>query len=103
MGWASAAIELLWQGQVVTLHPRGHSMAGRVNDGDRVTVEPIGERELRVGDGVLVRLHGKEYLHLIKAIQGGRYQIGNNRGGINGWTGRQAIAGIATVITPDER
>ena len=80
MGWASAAIELLRQGQVVTLHPRGHSMAGRVNDGDRVTVEPIGERELRVGDGVLVRLHGKEYLHLIKAIQGGRYQIGNNRG-----------------------
>ncbi len=103
MGWASAAIERLRQGQAVTLRPRGHSMAGRVNDGDLVTVEPLGERELRVGDIVLVRLHGREYLHLVKAIQGPsghpRALIGNNRGGINGWVGRQAIAGIATTVT----
>jgi hypothetical protein len=75
-------------------------MAGRVNDGDLVTVEPLGERDLHVGDIVLVRLHGREYLHLVKAIQGGRSLIGNNRGGVNGWVGRHAIAGIATTVTP---
>ncbi len=74
-------------------------MVGRVNDGDLVTVEPLGERELHVGDVVLVRLQGREYLHLVKAIQGGRASIGNNRGGVNGWVGRHSIAGIATKVT----
>ncbi|HEY8741845.1 MAG TPA: hypothetical protein VIU62_02020 [Chloroflexota bacterium] len=46
MGWASAAIARVRQGQVVTLRPRGHSMTGKVNDDDLVTVEPLGEREL---------------------------------------------------------
>lgn len=66
MGWASTAIERLRQSQSVTLRPRGHSMAGRVNDGDLVTVEPLGERELQAGDVVLVRVHGREYLHLVR-------------------------------------
>lgn len=98
MGWASAAIDRLRQGQVAIVRPRGHSMAGKVEDGDLVTVEPLGARELRAGDVVLVRIHGHEYLHLVKAIQSGRYLIGNNRGGVNGWVGRQAIAGVATTI-----
>lgn len=98
MGWASAAIAALQQGQTVTIRPRGHSMTGIVNDGDWVTVVPLGERAPRVGDVVLVRMHRREYLHLVKAVQGGRYLIGNNRGGINGWVGRRAIAGVATTI-----
>lgn len=99
MGWASAAIAALQRGQTVTIRPRGHSMTGKVNDGDLVAVEPLGERELRAGDVVLVRVHGREYLHLVKAVQGGRYLIGNNRGGVNGWVGRRAIAGVATKVT----
>jgi hypothetical protein len=42
---------------------------------------------------VLCRIHGNEYLHLVKAIQGGRFQIGNNRGFINGWIRAGAIYG----------
>ena len=101
MGWASAAIERLRRGQTVTVRPHGHSMAGKVEDGDLVTVEPLGERELHSGDIVLVRVHGREYLHLVKAVQGDRYLIGNHRGGVNGWVGRQAIAGIAAQVIPD--
>ena len=99
MSWASAAIDRLRQGQVVTPRPRGHSMVGRVNDGDLVTVEPLDERELRVGDIVLVRIHGHEYLHLVKAVQGVRSLIRNNRGGVNGRVGRSAIAGMAMQVT----
>ena len=103
MGWASAAIDRLRQGQVVTLRPHGRSMVGRVNDGNLVTVEPLGERELRAGNILLVRLHGREYLHLVNPIQGGRSLIGNTRGGINGWVGRQhseeSRAGVATKVT----
>jgi hypothetical protein len=82
------------------VRPRGHSMAGKVDDGDTVTVEPVGERQLRAGEVVLCRVRGREYLHLVKAVQGNRYLIGNNRGGINGWIGRAAIFGIATRVEP---
>ena len=99
MGWANAAIDRLRQGQAVTLRPHGHSIAGRVNDDDQVVVEPLDERELRVGDIVLVRLHGHEYLHLVKAVQGVRSLIRNNRGGVNGRIGQSAIAGMAMQVT----
>jgi hypothetical protein len=53
---------------------------------------------LNVGDIVLVRVHGTDYLHLIKAINQGRFLIGNNRGGTNGWVGKNALYGIAIAI-----
>ena len=77
-------------------------MAGKVDDGDTVTVEPVRERELHPGDIVLCKVRGHQYLHLVKAVQGNRYLIGNNRGGINGWVGRSAIFGIATSVEPSQ-
>lgn len=74
-------------------------MKGKVNDGDLVTLEPCDPNELEVGDIVLVKVRGRVYLHLIKAKSSdGRFQIGNNRGGINGWVGANSIFGIATEI-----
>ena len=46
-----------------------------------------------MGDIVLCKVRGNEYLHLIKAVQGERFQIGNNRGLINGWVPPSAIFG----------
>ena len=60
-------------------------MKGRIESGHRCTVEPVDCSTLSVGDIVLCRVRGAEYLHLVKAISGERFQIGNNRGGINGW------------------
>jgi SOS-response transcriptional repressor LexA len=100
MSWASFAIEGLKKGETVKIRPRGHSMRGKVNSGDLVTLEPIQSDALKVGDIVLVKVHGNVYLHLIKAINGPRFQIGNNRGGINGWVGANCIYGIATHIEP---
>lgn len=100
MSWATFAKEALRRGETVQVRPRGHSMSGKVNDGDRVTLEPCDPATLQVGDIVLVRVHGADYLHLIKAIQQERFLIGNNRGGINGWVGRHAIYGRATHIEP---
>jgi len=77
---------------------RGHSLTGRVYDGDRATVAPLGDRLPAVDDIVLVRCRGREYLHLVKARQADRFLIGNNRGGLNGRVGRRAIFGIATQI-----
>lgn len=73
-------------------------MKGKVNDGARVTLAPVDPSSLKVGDIVLVRVSGSDYLHLVKAIDGKRFQIGNNRGGVNGWVGPSAVYGIATEV-----
>jgi hypothetical protein len=93
MGWAAAYIDKLGKGQTVSFRPRGHSMAGKIDSGQLCTVEPVDAATLRVGDIVLCKVNGRDYLHLIKAVQGGRYQIGNNRGRVNGWVGANSIFG----------
>ena len=40
-------------------------------------------------------------LHLIKATDSERFQIGNNRGRINGWVGKHGIYGKAIKIGED--
>ena len=62
------------------------------------TVTPIGDAVIAVGDIVLCRVKGNQYLHLVKAIQGERFQIGNNRGGINGWVTHRQIFGRLTEV-----
>lgn len=100
MGWAKFAIEALQRGENVTIRPHGHSMRGRVNDGDRVTLAPADPEQVEVGDVVLVRVNGNILLHLIKAKNDGRFLIGNNRGKINGWVGPNSVYGVAVEIEP---
>jgi len=98
MGWATGYIERLKQGETVQFRPRGHSMSGRIESGQLVTVAPITSPP-NVDDIVLCKISGGQYLHLIKAIQGDRFQIGNNRGHINGWISRNGLFGIVTQVT----
>ena len=101
MGWASQYIEQLKTGATVEFRPRGNSMQPRIRSGQlcRVTPVPLGT-EPQVGDVVLCRVRGSEYLHIVKAVQEDRFQIGNNRGGINGWIGRSGIFGILVEVRP---
>jgi len=75
-------------------------MVGRIESGQLCTVEPVDVATLVPGDIVLCRVSGSEYLHLVKAIDGVRFQIGNNRGGINGWVGASNIFGKCIRIEP---
>ena len=74
-------------------------MTGRIESGQLCTVEPVDPSTLEVGDIVLCRVKGNEFLHIVKAIQGERFQIGNNRGFINGWIGANGIFGKCTSVT----
>jgi len=49
-------------------------------------------RRVEIEDAVAAHRRA-EYLHLVKAVQGARFQIGNNRGHVNGWVGASAIFG----------
>jgi len=101
MGWANAHIEKLKLGEVVQFRPRGNSMVGKLESGQLCTVEPIADHStLRVDDIVLCRVNGNQYIHLIKAIQGSRFQIGSNRGRTNGWIASDSIYGKCVRIEP---
>ena len=50
---------------------RLHDPAG-IESGDLCTVEPVDPAALQAGDIVLCKVRGAEYLHLVKAVQGGR-------------------------------
>ena len=92
MGWATQYIAKLKNNETVSFRPRGNSMQGKIESGQLCTVEPINDFErLRKGDIVLCKVNGSEYLHLVKAIQGLRFQIGNNRGRINCWISANSI------------
>ena len=100
VGWADGHIARLEAGETVQFRPRGNSMSGKIASGDLCTVAPIGDHVLAAGDVVLCRVNGNQYLHLVKAIQGDRYQIGNNRGGVNGWVSRRQIFGRLVAVEP---
>src|SRR5438552_2622554 len=98
MGWATGYIAKLREGEQVSFRPRGNSMSGKIESGDLCTVRPVDATTLKVGDIVLCKVNGREYLHLVKAIQGPRFQIGNNRGRINGWVSANAIFGKCVSV-----
>ena len=98
MGWADGHITRLARGETVSFRPRGNSMVGKIASGQLCTVAPLADHAVTVGDIVLCRVKGAQYLHLVKAIQGERFQIGNNRGGINGWIGRAQIFGRLVAV-----
>jgi hypothetical protein len=98
MGWASDYIVRLRRGETVQFRPRGNSMRGKIEPGQLCTVEPVDPAAVGVGDVVLCKVNGRQYLHLVKAVQGERLQIGNNRRRINGWISRNGIYGKCTRI-----
>lgn len=98
MSWADGAIEELRAGREVTVRPRGHSMEPKVPDGATVLLVPAKPEEIQRGDIVLVRVAGNVYLHLVRAVQGRRFLIGNNKGSTNGWAGPAAVYGLAVKV-----
>ncbi len=99
MSWASKHIEKLRAGETVSFRPTGHSMTGKIESKQLCTVQPIADyASLVVGDIVLCRVAGNEYLHLISAIEGDRFQISNNRRFINGWIKASGIFGRLVAI-----
>ena len=93
MSWASKYIIDLQAGHTVEFRPRGYSMVPLVQDNQLVKVAPLKD-EPEQGDIVLCVVQGRQYLHLVKAVQGDRVLIGNNKGGLNGWTPRKHVYGV---------
>ena len=94
MSWAKTHVERLLLGDTVALRPRGNSMRPLIESGSLVTVEPLPPHLMpAVGDIVLCKVKGMVYLHRVLAREGRRFQIGNAKGHINGWTTREQLFG----------
>jgi len=99
--WATHWIEKLKRGETITLNPRGNSMTPKIYSGQQVTVAPLKpEDRVELGDIVMCRVHGMDYLHLVTSISGNQetFQISNNHGHCNGTTTRNKIYGKVIKI-----
>ncbi len=96
-------IEKLQNGEEVVAGEGGNSMVPIISSRQKVTYSPIEEHsELKKGDIVLAKVKGNLYTHLIKGVKGKdkklQFLIGNNHGGINGWTSYKNVYGKVTEI-----
>ena len=98
--WADQHIEDLIAGHTVQFRPHGRSMEPRILSGQLCTVEPVDASTLSVGDVVLCTVGCAQYVHIVKAIDQNRFQIGNNKGGINGWIGPDTVHGKLVRVEP---
>ncbi len=96
MSWLREAIEALEQRREIAVRPRGHSMRGRIEDGELVRLVPL-YGPVCAGDVVLVRWKGGALLHLALEVEPDRVLIGNNRGGVNGWAPIANVLGRAAM------
>jgi len=96
VGWASIYIAKLRTGETVSFRPRGHSMTGKIESGQLCTVAPVNVATLKVGDIVLCKVGGSEYLHLVKAIRNDKDELARRTGCIDAG-GLHAGAGTPAV------
>ena len=70
----------------------GNSMTPILKSRQAVICEPVtDETVLSKKDIVLCKVNGRFYLHLIHAIKGDTFLIGNNHGHMNGWTSKRNV------------
>lgn len=100
MGWVKDALAALAEGRAVEVRPQGgRSMAGRVDPGQRVTLEPLAsDAPLTIGDVVLVLWKGNHILHVVHDVRGAEVLIGNALGTANGWVPRTDVVARAVAI-----
>ena len=91
-------LDLLKTGQKVVNREGGNSMTPLIKSRQPVTIEKVDVSKLEKGDIVYVKVRGRIYTHKILALRVGEAQIGNNHGGVNGWTKLENVYGIITEI-----
>ena len=81
-------LDLLLEGKSVITSEKGNSMTPLIKSGQKHKLEPVKDiKDIKVGDIVYCKCKGKFFTHLVKALDINKgLLIGNNKGGINGWT-----------------
>lgn len=80
-------VEKLLKGETIISKEPGNSMLPLIKSKQPIKLEPATWEQVEVNDIVYCKVHGFYYTHLVKAKDNDKgVLIGNNKGGINGWT-----------------
>ena len=95
MNWK---LDKLQKGETFITSEKGNSMVPLVKSGQDHKLAPATWENVAVGDIVYCKVKGRYYTHLVKAKnQDKGCQIGNNKGGINGWT-KQVYGQVIEIL-----
>jgi hypothetical protein len=80
-------LEKLQNGETIVTSEKGNSMVPLIKSGQEHKLEPTIWQDCNEGDIVYCKVKGNFFTHLVKAKNSEKgLLIGNNKGGINGWT-----------------
>ena len=96
-------VDRLLGGETFISSEKGNSMTPIIQSGQKHVLAPVTDlSEVEVGDIVYARVHGFFYTHLVKSKDTKKgVLIGNNHGGINGWT-KKVYGKVIKVLKPGE-
>lgn len=90
--------KLLEEGKIFETSEKGNSMTPIIKSGQKHILEPVNWENCEEGDIVFCKCKNSYYTHLVKAKNDTKgCLIGNNKGGINGWT-KQVFGKVIEVI-----
>ena len=91
-------LEKLQNRETFITSEKGNSMIPLIKSGQHHKLAPATWQEVEVGDIAYCKVAGRFYTHLVKAKNEQRgVQIGNNKGGINGWT-KQVYGKVIEIL-----
>jgi selenophosphate synthetase-related protein len=91
-------LETLLKGESIITSEKGSSMVPLINSGQKHKLEPVSWDECNPRDIVYCKVKGRFYTHLVKGVNLDKgLLIGNNKGGINGWT-KQVFGRVTEVF-----
>jgi hypothetical protein len=91
-------LEKLQNGETFVTSEKGNSMVPLVKSGQSHRLAPITWEECSEGDIVYCKVKGNFYTHLVKGKNLDKgLLIGNNKGGINGWT-KQVFGKVIEIL-----
>lgn len=91
-------LEKLQNGETFTTKEFGNSMSPLIKSGQEHIIAPTNWEDVKVDDIVYCKVAGRFYTHkvLAKTLNAG-CKIGNNKGGVNGWT-KQIYGKVIEVL-----
>lgn len=89
--------EKLKRGETFITSEKGNSMSPIIKSGQEHKLAPVKLEDVKVGDIVFCKVKGHYYTHLVKGKGMRGLLIGNNKGGINGWT-KQVFGKVIEIL-----
>jgi hypothetical protein len=94
MNWK---VEKLKNNETFITSEKGNSMSPIIKSGQEHKLAPVKLEDLDVDDIVFCKVKGHFYTHLVKGKGTRGVLIGNNKGGINGWT-KQVYGKVIEIL-----